>query len=276
MTPARDQALSAADDFLGDPWVTPDAMVLQHGYCRNHRFWQAWLPYLGPEHRVLRPDLPGCGRSEAIDPSGLGLPDLAQMLARTLEQQNTGPVHYVGESLGGMIGVYLAATRPDLVRSLTLISTPLVVDDVILSTHRLDSTSWSAAVEELGLRAWWPETRRRMRPHGHPNDDDAARDAWVTAEVCRASDTTGAALARIIETVDLREHAPLIRQPTLLLVPDGSRYANRPEQLGLYSEIADCTVKVIPDGRHEMYVEQAHVLAPIVAEFVRSLVRFTS
>lgn len=271
MTAAQELALSAEDDFLGDPWVTPDAIVLQHGYCRNHRFWQAWLPYLGGDYRVLRPDLPGCGRSEAIDPSGLGLPDLAQMLVRTVEQRETGPVHYIGESLGGMIGVYLAATRPDLIRSLTLISTPLVVDDVILSTHRLDSTSWSAAVEELGLRAWWPKTRRKMRTEGQPTDDAAARDAWMTAEVCRASDATGVALAKIIETVDLREHAPRIRQPTLLLVPEGSRYANRPEQRGLYSDIANCTMRVIPDGRHEMYVEQARVLAPIVAEFVRSV-----
>ena len=44
------------------------------------------------------------------------------MLARWIESSIGGPVHLVGQSMGGQIAVHLAALRPDLVRSLTLVS----------------------------------------------------------------------------------------------------------------------------------------------------------
>src|SRR5882757_6660829 len=65
-------------------------------------------------------DLPGFGYS---DPSPrYSIPALASMLIGYLEHEGRGPVHLVGNSLGGSIAVRVAALRPDLVRTLTLIS----------------------------------------------------------------------------------------------------------------------------------------------------------
>ena len=65
-------------------------------------------------------DLPGFGYS---DPSPrYSIPAFAATLTAYLEHAGRGPVHLVGNSLGGSIAVRVAALRPDLVRSLTLIS----------------------------------------------------------------------------------------------------------------------------------------------------------
>jgi pimeloyl-ACP methyl ester carboxylesterase len=65
-------------------------------------------------------DLPGFGYS---DPSrGYSIPDFADKLIKYLDQDGRGPVHLVGNSLGGSISVRVAALRPDLIRTLTLIS----------------------------------------------------------------------------------------------------------------------------------------------------------
>jgi pimeloyl-ACP methyl ester carboxylesterase len=65
-------------------------------------------------------DLPGFGRSEparSYTPAAL-----AQTVIRYLEVTDRGPVHLFGNSLGGAVAVRLAGLRPDLVRTLTLVS----------------------------------------------------------------------------------------------------------------------------------------------------------
>ena len=65
-------------------------------------------------------DLPGFGRS---DPArSYTIPAMAERVVRWIEHRDRGPVHLFGNSLGGAVSVWLAGTRPDLVRSLTLIS----------------------------------------------------------------------------------------------------------------------------------------------------------
>jgi pimeloyl-ACP methyl ester carboxylesterase len=65
-------------------------------------------------------DLPGFGYSDPI--RSYSIRALADRIIAVLEHEDRGPVHLVGNSLGGSISVRIAALRPDLVRTLTLIS----------------------------------------------------------------------------------------------------------------------------------------------------------
>jgi 3-oxoadipate enol-lactonase len=260
-------ALAVADDCFADPWaddVTP--VVLQHGFCRNHRFWSGWVPYLARRHRVLRPDLPGCGDSGRIPATGLDLDTLADLLGRTLAATTDRPVHYVGESLGGILGVVLAATRPDLVASLSLVSTPLWVDPVVGTTQSLDASSWSDAIRGYGMYDWWLASRKGMRHNG--TDADRAPDLWMADQVRDVSVDTAVALVRIIESADVRALAAQVRVPVTVLVPEGSRYANRTSQLGYYDAFASHTVRTVAGANHEMYLENCDAVAPVVAAFI--------
>ena len=49
------------DDWFGEPWRNPQAVVLIHGALESGIVWYAWMPTLAKEYRVIRPDLPGCG-----------------------------------------------------------------------------------------------------------------------------------------------------------------------------------------------------------------------
>jgi len=65
-------------------------------------------------------DLPGFGLS---DPArSYAIPAMADRIIRWIEHSGRGPVHLFGNSLGGAITVRVAGTRPDLVRTLTLVS----------------------------------------------------------------------------------------------------------------------------------------------------------
>ncbi|HVB43601.1 MAG TPA: alpha/beta hydrolase [Streptosporangiaceae bacterium] len=70
-------------------------------------------------------DLPGFGFSPPAADGRYTISAHAEAVARLIEQQGNGPVHLISNSMGGAVGTRLAARRPDLVRSLVLISPAL-------------------------------------------------------------------------------------------------------------------------------------------------------
>ena len=57
----------AVDDYLW-PWQEPTPVVMLHGFARNARFWNRWVPAIAESRRIYRPDLLGCGESDAPAP----------------------------------------------------------------------------------------------------------------------------------------------------------------------------------------------------------------
>lgn len=70
-------------------------------------------------------DLPGFGHSPPPADRRYTVGAHARAVVRLLEHQGRGPVHLFGNSLGGAVATRLASDRPDLVRSLTLVSPAL-------------------------------------------------------------------------------------------------------------------------------------------------------
>jgi pimeloyl-ACP methyl ester carboxylesterase len=115
------------DDFFGEPWRTPQAMVLIHGALESGIIWYAWLPTMAQQYRVLRPDLPGCGASAV--PAGFewSFPSLAAYVASVLDKAGVESAHVVGAKTGGPIAMQFAADFPQRTRSLCVVSGPASV-----------------------------------------------------------------------------------------------------------------------------------------------------
>src|SRR5207248_11714281 len=82
----------------------------------------------GPGGRLIgceAMDLPGNGYSPPPPDGDYSVRAQAAVVARLIEERGRGPVHLIGNSLGGAVCTRLAAHRPDLVRTLTLISPAL-------------------------------------------------------------------------------------------------------------------------------------------------------
>ena len=101
----------------GPPQAPP--VLLIHGSGASGGTWQPVVPALAARHHVIRVDLPGCGRSP-VAPS-YDVPDQADRVAAVLD--GLRQVATVGHSSGGYVATALAERRPELVRSLALIST---------------------------------------------------------------------------------------------------------------------------------------------------------
>jgi len=99
-------------------------VLLVHGFPESWWTFRGLIPLLAQRHRVFAPDLRGFGDSApaAVDHDSA---TAAQDLAALIEHLDVGPVHLVGQDISGPTTFRVAATRPELVRSLTAIETGL-------------------------------------------------------------------------------------------------------------------------------------------------------
>lgn len=124
--PSRTVPVAGADllvrDVPGAAVDLPPALFV-HGLGGSSLNWTELGLRLSDVVRGLAPDLPGFGFTP---PAGqAGIDGQATVLAALLDQEVNQPAHVFGNSMGGAIAVALAARRPELVRSLTLISPAL-------------------------------------------------------------------------------------------------------------------------------------------------------
>jgi pimeloyl-ACP methyl ester carboxylesterase len=107
------------DDFT-DPWTSAKETVwLQHGVGRSTKFWYHWVPALAREYRVVRRDMRGHGQSSAPPPDHKwSLDELAEDMLAFMDAVGLERVHYLGESIGGIIGILFATRWPERLKSL--------------------------------------------------------------------------------------------------------------------------------------------------------------
>src|SRR5215471_3215306 len=95
-------------------------LLLIHGTGASGGFWSPVVPALSAHHHVIRVDLPGHGQSPPA--VSYDVPVQAGRVAALLDDLGLRPVTVVGHSSGGYMATALAEQRPDLVRSIALIS----------------------------------------------------------------------------------------------------------------------------------------------------------
>lgn len=132
----------------------PDAptAVYLHGLGGSSTNWTDLGALLAPWGSGVAVDLPGFGFSEPDPDFDFALTSHADAVARYIDGLGSAPVHLFGNSMGGAVAVLLAARRPELVRTLTLISP--AVPDLRLNPRRLsDPRVALALVPMLGRPA---------------------------------------------------------------------------------------------------------------------------
>jgi pimeloyl-ACP methyl ester carboxylesterase len=96
-----------------------------HGLAGSSRNWTDLMDLLRPGLAADALDLPGFGDSPPRPDGRYSIAASAQTVAALIERRGRGPVHLIANSLGGAVAVKVAATRPELVKTLTLISPAL-------------------------------------------------------------------------------------------------------------------------------------------------------
>lgn len=171
--------------------------------------WDPQAAALARDHRVVRYDMRGHGRSPA-PPGPYSLQDLAADALALLDRLDVARAHLVGLSLGGMVSMQIAATAPDRVDRVVLCCT---------SAHLPPAANWhdrAATVRAEGMGAVSHAVVGRWLTPGYATAaPDLVRSLVAMVEATPAEGYAGCCEA--IRDMDLRPLLGEIAAPVLLI-----------------------------------------------------------
>ncbi len=253
------------DDFT-DPWRDAPYLILQHGNGRSSKFWYSWVPYLARYYRVVRPDVRGLGQSSAdfdLDRE-FTLAHCVGDLVDLIAALGAESVHFCGESIGGVLGIALAAMHPGLVRTLSLVSTPAFINQVAKVTYAAGHASRGDAVDAMGRKAWLEATNSSTR---FPPGTDAGLLDWYNNEFLKNNAEAQRAMAVLVNTANAAPFLPQIKAPVLGLYPTGGQITDA-EQERMLKTIPDLRVVHLPSSFHKVQLVFPATCATHVLHFI--------
>jgi pimeloyl-ACP methyl ester carboxylesterase len=185
-------------------------LVCVHGLARQGRDFDTLAQALSGHYRVVCPDVVGRGRSDwLVDPSGYQIPAYVADMVTLLARLNADEVHWVGTSMGGLIGLGLAALPKSPVRKLVLNDVGPTIEAAALqrigaylgqplrwaSVEEAADYLWSisASFGPHSREQWLALTRPMLKPDGdgfklHYDPAIAAPLRAVTPEMAKAGE----------------------------------------------------------------------------------------
>ena len=114
--------LNGAHIHFTDTGGEKDIIVFSHGLLMSGAMFEAQIAHFQGRYRCIAFDHRGQGKS-GVTRDGYDMETLADDAAALIDHLGAAPCHFVGLSMGGFIGMRLAARRPDLLKTLTLLDT---------------------------------------------------------------------------------------------------------------------------------------------------------
>lgn len=105
------------------PAASGETILFSHGLLWSGEMFAAQVAALRGRYRCVAYDHRGQGRSAESTMHSIDLDTLTRDAVTLIERLGIGPVHFVGLSMGGFVGMRLAARHPALLRSLSLLET---------------------------------------------------------------------------------------------------------------------------------------------------------
>lgn len=228
------------DDFT-DPWRKAPIVILQHGYGRSSLFWYSWVPYLSRFYKVVRPDLRGLGRSSGdFDlANDLNVNEYIEDVISIINALGGDPVHYCGESFGGLIGIVLAAEHPTYVRTLSLISTPVYNNEQTKKTFAFGHASWEDALKKMGSKGWAMAANSATR---FPLGTDPGLLQWYAEEMGKSKVEVLIAMSRLASPINVTPFLSRIKAPVLGLYPSSGLITSQEQEDLLLSKIPNIKI----------------------------------
>ena len=257
------------DDFT-DPWRNAPYLFLQHGFGRSGQFWYSWVPYLSRWFKVVRPDVRGLGRSSAdFDlEKNFTVEKCIDDLHALISHLGGGPVHYCGESMGGILGLVLAATYPQLLRSLCLVSTPVHLNDKTKATYALGHESESQAQKSMGMKAWVAATNRTTRFPAHA---DPQLLLWYEQEFEKSNPQVQQTMSQVLHRTSALSYLAKIKAPVLGLYPSKGPITSEEQMRLLKKNIRDLKLIHLPSDFHKIQLMFPQTCANHLLHFISAI-----
>ena len=239
-------------------------VVLSHSLASSLIMWNPQMDALSPHFQVLRYDMRGHGHSD-VPPGPYTLELLAEDVIGLLDALDIDRVHFVGLSVGGMIGQSLVLNHAKRLRSLALCDT--------------------ASTVPQEAQPIWQERIERTRAKGMESQVDETMERWFTPAFLKqnppmvglirkqilATPVTGyLGCAEAIRRLNYLNRLSEIKLPTLITVGEDDPGTPVSASQAIHERIPDSKLVILPSARHLSNVEQAEAFNAALLAFLKN------
>ena len=239
-----------------------EAVLLVHAIGCDHRMWDGLAEALAPRFRVIRMDVRGHGAS-VVTAGPYSLDQLADDARDVLDSLKIERAHWVGLSMGGMIGQAFALRHPGRLRKLVLANTTSSYGaqgpELWAARVKAVSEGGMAAIKELAMQRYFTEDFREanLDTVNRIGDGFVATDPQGYIACCQA-------IAKLDFTGDLHR----IAAPTLVIA--GEKDVGTPVAMSesIAREIPGAKLVVIRGAAHLSAIENPEEFNRAVEDFL--------
>ena len=242
-----------------------EVMLFSHGYLMDHTMYDGQIEAFQDRFRFIAYDQRGHCRAEAVTSSD-DLDALVNDASGLIEALEIGPVHFVGMSTGGFVGLRIALRRPELLRSLVLIDTSADAED------KSKLKQYNLLLKTVNLVGWRPVIGRVMPILFYEvflKDPERKAEVKKWRSIITGHDTKAvtAFANAIFSRESVADQLGDIQTPTVVIV--GKHDAATPTSYSqkMADRIHDCRMRVIPDAGHSSPVEKPRAVAEAMRVF---------
>ncbi len=242
----------------------PETLFFSHGLLFDSSLWKDQVALFQERYSCLVYDHRGQGKSGREGGRDMDL--LCEDAAALIRNLNPGPVHYIGLSMGGFVGLRLAARHPELLKSLILLNTSAEAEFNSTKYKLLNTT-----VDLFGIKV----VSSRVMPivYGASVLADPQRKAEVAAWRKRLNslpkDVTKA-VRGVIERQSVEKECAAIRCPTLIIAGEEDVATTPNKSRRLAGWIQGSRLEILPKTGHMSSQENPEAVNALIQEFIEA------
>lgn len=244
-------------------------IVFSHGLLWSGAMYAPQVAALRDRYRCVSFDFRGQGKSPAAD-SGYDMDTLSRDAIALIEQLKLAPCHFVGLSMGGFIGMRVAARRPDLLRSLALLETAA---DAEPFWNRPRYRAMLTFERLFGLRPLARPVMKIMFGRAFLSDPARAAERAALQASLLGNDMKGMrpAILGVITRKPIAPELGKIRTPTLVLSGAGDVAVVSARSRQMADAIAGAKFVVVPRAGHTSTLEEPALVTAELEKFLAAV-----
>ncbi len=244
-------------------------IIFAHGLLWDNEMFEPQVNELKERYRCIAFDFRGQGKSPATK-SGYDMENLTEDTLELISKLVDGPVHFLGLSMGGFIGMRIAINHPEKLKSLMLLETTADPEPEVNKPKYL---KLCFVAKWIGVTPIVDKTMAIMFSQSFLHDPEKAelkRD-WENRLKKLKRWTFGRAVRGVVDRKGVYDSLDRISTPTLIVVGDEDVATVPARALRMKEAIKDSQLVTVEKAGHTSSIEQPEAVNKAVSEFLANL-----
>jgi pimeloyl-ACP methyl ester carboxylesterase len=242
-------------------------VVLLHGYLESLDIFDGFAERLTPFCRIIRPDLPGHGKSDLIE-GRASMDDMAEAVHAILEHLALKKAVIIGHSMGGYVSQAFANNYPEAVVALGLLHSSPLADIPQKKENRLREIKLVKAGRKVLIAQF-------SIPQGFAPENDKRLKDEIDNAIAIAAATSAEGIEQALRGMAVRPDYKHVLQgaefPVLFVLGVHDSYFAFNEMLKLTELAANKQVVVLQHSGHNGFIEEPQLSADAILQFIKTI-----